>query len=195
MSQSVTFDTTSGIDLTGWWSDPRTGKSYQVVDQFFQDNVLYVKTTNGQVLNYDVIQNLVKTDAPLQAPVVPETAPLQTQQQQNSLLLDGLLEEDRELISGGSRGVNREPKEPEKSVNELIIEKAFSKAPEPSVTLMIDWDWAGLGDTIGMLTNTMDIPMCDIVDIVYKKYIGAMVDGAKKDFTMYLETQIETQRS
>ena len=189
MSQSVTFDTTSGIDLTGWWSDPRTGKTYQVVDQFFQDNVLYVKTINGQVLNYDVIQNLVKTDAPLQAPVVPETAPIQTQQH-NSLLLDGLLEEDRELISGGARGMSIEPKEPEKSVNELIIEKAFSKAPEPSVTLKIDWDWSGLGDTIGMLTKTMDIPMCDIVDIVYKKYIGAMVDGAKKDFTMYLETQI-----
>lgn len=186
MSQSVTFDTSSGIDLTGWWSDPRTGKSYQVVDQFFQDNVLYVKTINGQVLNYDVIQNLVKTDAPLQAPVVPETTPLKPQQQQNSLLLDGLLEEDIELISGGS---NRAPKEPEKSVNELIIEKAFSKAPEPSVTLKIEWDWSGLGDTIDMLTETMDIPMDDIADIVYKKYVGAMVDGAKKEFTMYLEAQ------
>lgn len=189
MSQGVTFDTASGIDLTGWWCNPRTGESYRVVDQFFQDNVLYVKTDKGQMLNYNVIQNLVKSDGPLKGPVTPQKPqPVQTN---NDILLDGLVEEDIELLTQPvNRRVYENPKVETKaeSVNRMIIEKAFSKADSaPAITLGIYWDWSGLSQTLVMLKETMDIPTSEIVDYLYDKYSDQMVGNIKTILAEYVD--------
>jgi hypothetical protein len=189
MPQNITFDTASGIDLTGWWCNPHTGESYRVVDQFFQDNVLYVKTDKGQMLNYAVIQNLVKSDGPLKVPVTPQKPqPVQTS---NDILLDGLVEEDIEILTQPvHRNVqekhNEKPK-PE-SVNKMIIEKAFSKADSaPEISLGIDWNWSGLSQTLVMLKETMDIPTSEIVDYLYDKYSDQMVGNIKTILGEYVD--------
>lgn len=170
MNQEVTFDTSSGIDLAGWWSNPSTGESYQVVDQFFQDNSLYVKTMNGQVINFNRIQNFVRSDQPITRPITPNvpTPP------GNSKLLEGLgtesaegiLPEDLELIRGSQK---KEPS-PEKSVSTVILDKMFSKAPAPSVTMGIHWDWDKLPSTLETLTDTMELSREEVAAYVYSKY-------------------------
>lgn len=171
MAQEISFDTSSGIDLCGWWSNPSTGESYQIVDQFFQDNSLYVKTKQGQIINFNRIQNFIHSDTPIDHPV-------QKPQMQNTKLLDGLvgddpniLPEDLELISGGH--VQTQPtvqQEPQKSVNSMILDKMFSKAPKPTVTLSIKWDWDKLDNTLDVLTETMDVSIEEICSYVYDKY-------------------------
>lgn len=189
MSQGITFDTASGIDLTGWWSNPRTGESYRVVDQFFQDNVLYVKTDKGQLLNYNVIQNMVKSDGPLNGPVQQS----QPATLDSNILLQGLEEEEVDLLtrpikSQQPAAKNEDPKVTKMSVNKVIIEKAFSKAPEgPAITLGIDWDWNQLSSTVDMLKNTMDIPMEEISEYVYTKYAEKMVSDIKGTLSEFLE--------
>ncbi len=171
MTQEVTFDTSSGIDLCGWWSNPSTGESYQVVDQFFQDNSLFVKTKEGQIINFNRIQNFVRSDAPIDHPV-------QKPQMQSSKLLDGLaqddpniLPEDLELITGRKQNsVPVRERVPEKSVDTIILDKMFSKAPAPTVALTIKWDWDKLRSTLDILKDTMDVSIEEICNYVYEKY-------------------------
>lgn len=174
MNQSVTFDTASGIDLSGWWSNPSTGESYQIVDQFFQDNSLYVKTMQGQIINFNRIQNFVRSDKPIDRPV-------EKPQMQNSKLLEGLLpedsgilEEDLDLISGrhikSSKNPESSAKETSKSVNEMILDKMFSKAPAPEVNLDIQWNWDRLQNTLETLVDTMDVSEDEISEYVYRKF-------------------------
>lgn len=186
--QGITFDTASGIDLAGWWSNPRTGESYKVVDQFFQDNVLYVRTDKGQVLNYNVIQNLVKSDSPLSGPVQQPKQQIDT-----DILTQGLEEEEADLLT---RPIKSQPQQPNTntrniptdSVNNVIIEKAFSKATEgPKITMGIQWEWDSLRSTVDMLTKTMDIPMEEIAEYVYAKYAESMVNDIKSILSEFLE--------
>lgn len=173
MNQEISFDTSSGIDLKGWWSNPSTGESYQVVDQFFQDNSLYVKTLQGQIINFNRIQNFVHSDKPFDKPV--DRVKLQ---KQNSKLLEGLaqddpniLPEDLEMITGRKQNsVPVREQAPEKSVDTIILDKMFSKAPAPTVTLTIKWDWDKLRSTLDILKDTMDVSIEEICDYVYKKY-------------------------
>ena len=188
MNQSISFDTASGIDLTGWWSNPKTGESYRIVDQFFQDNVLYVRTDKGQMLNYNVIQNLVKTDGPLNGPVKQQQpAPID-----NDVLLQGLDEEEVDLltrpIKSQQPAKNEEPKVTKESVNKVIIEKAFSKAPEgPKLNLSISWEWPQLNSTLSMLTDTMDVPIDEISEYVYAEYADDLVKSLKEMMCEYLK--------
>lgn len=188
MNQGITFDTASGMDLTGWWSNPRTGESYRVVDQFFQDNVLYVRTDKGQVLNYNTIQNLVKSDGPLNGPVQQPH-----QQIDPSVLTQGLDEEDADILTRPIKSQPQQqtlsaPQVDKKSINTVIIEKAFSKAEEsPKITMGVQWEWDSLRTTVDMLTKTMDIPMEEIVDYVYTKYAESMVNDIKSILSEFLE--------
>jgi hypothetical protein len=193
MPQGVTFDTASGLDLSGWWSNPRTGESYRVVDQFFQDNVLYVRTDKGRILNYNNIQNCVKSDGPLQGPV--SRPPVAQPIPENSKLLEGLEQEDADILtqvvhsrSDVDSSAHIEEKKPEKSVNRMIIEKAFSKANDaPRILLGMEWDWTGFQPTIVMLKDTMDIPTSEIVDYLYSKYSEQMIESIKNTLTEYVD--------
>ncbi len=179
MAQEISFDTSSGIDLSGWWSNPSTGESYQVVDQFFQDNSLYVKTMQGQILNFNKIQNFVHSDKPLDKPV-------DRPQMNNSKLLAGLvpddpniLEEDLELIRGHQQPVSQQPQQPQKSVNTVILDKMFSKAPAPTVRLGIEWNWDKLPSTLEMLVDTMEVSREEICGYVFDKYCNDIISDIK----------------
>lgn len=198
MPQGITFDTASGIDLTGWWSNPRTGESYRVIDQFFQDNSLYVRTDKGQILNYNVIQNMVKSDGPIETPIDRENQP----KIDKSTLLDGLEDADTIEMEILNTPIKTRSKECEHSdpkyskhkessldsINEKIIDKAFSKADSaPTISLGIDWNWSGLSQTLVMLKETMDIPTSEIVDYLYDRYSGKMIGNIKTILAEYVD--------
>lgn len=49
-----------GPMMTGTWVNPQTGHKFTVRDCFFQDNQFMVQTTDGQMLDYNTIQNYVQ---------------------------------------------------------------------------------------------------------------------------------------
>lgn len=186
----ISFDTMSGIDLTGWWYDHRTGTNINVVDQFFEDNNLYVKTADNRIIPYAKIENYIKTDSPIKKQ---ETQPQKSKTIPKEILeeLDDLSEnesqdfsdvtmfdDDIEMIKGTARNFNDAtprpplvlPNQQPINPNKHIIEKAFSKIND----MMFDFTilWEGHTELINMLTNVMDISKEEIIDFLTDKYFN-----------------------
>lgn len=195
-NQEITFDTSDGINLTGWWSNPSTGEAYKIVDQFFQDNSLYVKTEQGQIINFNRIQNFVRSDQPLTYPISQQTD--FTPPGGNSKLLDGLQEEvpegmlpeDLELIRGRRDGQPNTQKVPEKSVNYMILEKMFSKAPDPQVHITLEWNWPKLEGTLETLTETMEVSKEEISQFICDKYCSNAKELVQKELERLLNPEL-----
>ena len=49
-----------GPVMSGTWQNPQTGHKFTVRDSFFQDGQLMVQTTDGQLLDYNTIQNYIQ---------------------------------------------------------------------------------------------------------------------------------------
>ena len=193
----ISFDTMSGIDLTGWWYDHRTGNNINVVDQFFEDNNLYVKTADNRIIPYAKIENYIKTESPIRKQ---ETQPVKKSNPIPKEILDELddfsddepqdftevtmFEDDIEMLKGNARSTNdtssrwATPRpqlvlptnnEPV-NPNKHIIEKAFSKIDD----MMFDFTilWEGHTELINMLTNVMDISEEEIIDFLTDKYFN-----------------------
>lgn len=63
VQQELSFGT-EGPLMSGTWVNPKTGHKFTVLDCFFQDNQFIVQTTDGQMLDYNTIQDYVQcTDA------------------------------------------------------------------------------------------------------------------------------------
>lgn len=186
----ISFDTMSGIDLTGWWYDHRTGTNINVVDQFFEDNNLYVKTADNRIIPYAKIENYIKTDSPIKKQ---ETQPQKSKTIPKEILdeLDDLSEnesqdfsevtmfdDDIEMLKGNARRLNDAtprpplvlPNQQPINPNKHIIEKAFSKIDD----MMFDFTilWEGHTELINMLTNVMDISKEEIIDFLTDKYFN-----------------------
>lgn len=186
----ISFDTMSGIDLTGWWYDHRTGTNINVVDQFFEDNNLYVKTADNRIIPYAKIENYIKTDSPIKKQ---ETQPQKSKTIPKEILdeIDDLSEideqefsevtmfdDDIEMLKGNARRLNDAtprpplvlPNQQPINPNKHIIEKAFSKIND----MMFDFTilWEGHTELINMLTNVMDISKEEIIDFLTDKYFN-----------------------
>lgn len=186
----ISFDTMSGIDLTGWWYDHRTGTNINVVDQFFEDNNLYVKTADNRIIPYARIENYIKTESPIKKQ---ET---QTQKQKSipKEILDEIddfsenepqeisevtmFDDDIEMLKGTAHNFNDATPRPQLVLpnqqpinpNKHIIEKAFSKIDDMIFDFTILWE--GHTELINMLTNVMDISKDEIIDFLTDKYFN-----------------------
>lgn len=182
MNDVITFDTMTGVNLEGWWYDHRKKKNIKVVDQFFEDNNLFVKTADGAVLPYSSIMNCVKTEKPVK---IEETKPKQTNKPIYNLpkeILDEIetddvmLDDDAKLIAGLTTS-NNIP-ETKKNLyhsgtnysNSNILDKAFSKIPAPVSEYEIVWE--GYSEIVKMLTEVMDITEEEITEYVTNKYFS-----------------------
>ncbi len=70
MNNEINFGI-EGPVVTGWWYNPKTGDKFNAIDTFFEDNNLLIKTADGKLLNYNQIQNYVRTDDPKSIPNKP----------------------------------------------------------------------------------------------------------------------------
>lgn len=176
MNDVITFDTMSGVNLEGWWYDHRKKKNIKVVDQFFEDNNLFVKTADGAVLPYSSIMNCVKTDKPVN---IEETKPKQSNRPIPKEILDEIetddtmLDDDALLIAGLTTSDNNPGRKNlyhsgTNYSNSNILDKAFSKIPAPVSEYEIVWD--GYSEIVKMLTEVMDITEDEITDYVTNKY-------------------------
>lgn len=64
ISNEITFDGSNGPIMSGTWINPKNGDIFTVRDSFFQDNQFIVMTTDGRSLDYNMIQDYIKTEKP-----------------------------------------------------------------------------------------------------------------------------------
>ena len=168
---------TFGLDgpvVTGWWVNPKTGDKFNAIDTFFEDNQMFVKTSDGRLLKYSQIQNYIKTDNPdaFKKPMkeskkteeIPESIlnELVTSDSDSSVVDDLLIPDDNIFDKPGPTPV------PSKhhtttSTNSIIIDKALSKKTSPSIKVGIDWKKFPERE-IEMLKDIMDVPIDEVID-------------------------------
>lgn len=135
--------------MSGTWYNPRTGHKFTVADSFFQDGNFMVKTTNGQMLDYNTIKDYVQSnsDAPTQQiqkqPISAQTIPAE--------VADEILPEDKEMISlgnlqktnidrtTGTYNTNYTPNNVEQDPDKTMIEKVLGKKTSPTIKPEIIW--------------------------------------------------------
>lgn len=187
MTNGITFDTMSGIDMTGWWYNHRTGDNIRVVDQFFEDNNLVVRTADNRILPYRQIESYVKTDKPIKKDDG-FNAPKKTTQLPKSITdeietydddgnaVDVVFDDDAEMLSrydmrhgNTSTTTSVSNNNLNESLNKLAIQRTLSKLDDMIFEYSIVWDDDYM-KMIDMLTGIMEIPKEEIIDFITDKY-------------------------
>lgn len=156
--------------MEGTWYNPTTGDSFTVRDSFFEDGQYMVTTTDGRMLGYNMIQNYIKSDKPVELPKKQQAETLPSEVE--SILATNNFDElevDTDIygISGPKLGnlnmpvVN--PVVEQAASNVSIIKKALDKASKPEVVADVIWrDFPK--KQIEMLSEIMEIDMKEIVE-------------------------------
>lgn len=148
-----------GPILNGHWYNPSTGDSFTVRDTYFEDNNLFVITTDGRRLNYDIISKYVQSDKPL------PKQPSITQNTQQSNIPNDILSEivptqnndDNLLLAEDLALINNQqpaqpknlgnihqqqtfaPQQPVISEDEMLINRILKRTKGPQVEFTISW--------------------------------------------------------
>lgn len=155
-----------GPIMDGTWYNPKNGDSFTVSDTFFQDNQLMVKTTDGRILDYNFMQNYVKSDKPI--PKIEKTPSL-PKEVHDLLAKDddmGILEDDKNLMRPnlGNISEQRNPiQQPQQDTDLAIITKALSKRTKPVIDFNIKWNEYPENE-INMLMDLMEVDKDKIID-------------------------------
>ena len=205
--QGIQFNM-EGPVMSGTWYNPKTGDSFTVRDAFFEDNNYIVMTMDGRRLDYNFIQNYVKSDTPIpkmEQPKKTNNKPEIPQEVLNEIsndMDDFILEDDmlllqtktapqKEIIS--SRRINLDGhKNDSKPTNYYIIDKALSKVKKPKFELKCKWEKFPKQE-IEMLKDIMDISLDEIRDYIFERFIDdSYQDEIKKQLTRVITENLET---
>ncbi len=200
-----------GPILSGHWYNPSTGDSFTVRDTYFEDNNLYVITTDGRRLNYDIISKYVQSDKPI--PKQPNIA----QQQTNTLppelanqILNpvssvnsdfnnsefGILEDDMALISGQNNkekaitrdqfNINSVKQTLQEDEDTMLIRRILSRSQEPIITCGIKWNKFP-NKQLEML-EMLGVDLDKIADYYINKIdLQVIKDKIKEDISKYIQ--------
>lgn len=160
-----------GPNMDGTWYNPQTGDSFTVRNSFFEDNQYIVQTMDGRVLNYNQIQNYVKSDHPIEvpktSPATPDTLPMEVA----GLIDEGygdLEAEAMDLITQKPLG-NLAQQTPAPAtelspsrVDCVVIERALNKCSWPNLRVGIEWEKFPV-DEVKFLINTMDVDVDNVI--------------------------------
>lgn len=163
INNGLTFGT-QGPVMSGTWYNPKTGDSFTVMDSFFENNQYMVKTTDGRVLEYNLLQNYVQSDSPI--------PPMNKSNVDNELpasVLSELATDDfvptlpREALGTTTPTNLGNINTPAVESNKGIIGKALGKCSKPEVVANITWDDFPKRQ-IEMLSEIMEIDVKEIVE-------------------------------
>ena len=208
--QGISFSI-DGPVMTGTWYNPKNGDSFTVRDTYFEDNQYMVITTDGRRMDYNMIQNYIKSDTP-----IPKMEQPKTTQQSNQIKIGDIKETGNEIISNydemileddalllqtkttpqneftSSRRINLDDlKNDSKPTNYYIIDKALSKIKKPKFELKCKWDKFPKQE-IEMLKDIMDISLDEIRDYIFEKFIDeSYKDELKKQLNKVISENLE----
>lgn len=161
-----------GPIMQGTWYNPTNGDSFTVADSFFQDNQYIVKTTDGRMLDYNFIQNYVKSDAPIQkqtkSPAHNNELPTEVASLIEGNFDDIMTNDDMNMLNKPMGNIytpaaNTTNMAFQNNTNASIIEKALSKRDLPNVTTKILWKQFPQKE-IDMLIDLMDVSLDEIIE-------------------------------
>jgi len=196
--------------LEGTWYNPQTGDHFTVRDCFIEDNGIKVMTTDGRMLDYNIIQRYVKSDKPIpkmEEPKPPKKTPTPKKnlveglaQQPKTETIDSLLTpEDQVLLGYTSPDLLEDPlakpivpqqiATPKVELkNADIIAKGLKKAEAPKIDVKLLWKNFPEKE-LDALTTIMDIPEEDIVNWMVSEYFK--FDDLKAAIKEYLNNIME----
>lgn len=175
MYQGMTFGTEGPI-MSGTWYHPATGDKFTVADTFFEDNQLLVRTTDGRLLNYNIIQNYIQQNTSSQdSNMLESNANFISQSSTPKEVLD-LIEpiqpqQDIDIMFEPIGNLYSQPTQIIENINnnQSIVNKALSKTELP--TLNVDLTWNKYPEReIEMLKDIMEIPVEDIIAWYVSKF-------------------------
>ena len=168
--------------ITGKWYNPRTGHSFTAKDTYMEDNRMYVLTTDGQRIDYEMLSQYVQSDNPERdikdfsnpqpaAAVLPpevQSAIIPVAEAPDANPGDELLSpEDKALIAGtGAQIPMGNPVNPglgnihqPEDEDALLVRRMLKRAEHPLIDCKISWK--------GFPTKQMD--MLDTMGVDYEK--------------------------
>lgn len=200
-----------GPILSGNWYNPSTGDSFTVRDTYFEDNNLYVITTDGRRLNYDIISKYVQSDKPLPKQNVEQqhknTIPVEIANQiitpsTNTNDDSGILEDDMALISGTNQNQQKAITRDQFNINAvkqqiqqenedtMLIRRILSRGKEPNITCSISWN--NFPERQMEMLDMMNVDVDKITDYYINKIdLQVIKDKIKKDIEKYIKNKLE----
>lgn len=186
-----------GMSLDGtYWHNPKTGDSFMIRSNYFEDNRMIITTSDGRSFDMDKMKDYVQTKN-----LVPKTTPAPSISDLPQEVIDimdtgettaesYIDPEDLAMIQGYSEtpnpSVNTSKKVALRNPNEEIIERALSKTKKPEWKLSISWPDFPQKE-LDMLITVMDVPMSDIEDY-YLRHIQA--DFNSESFMDNIKSQL-----
>lgn len=194
-----------GPIMDGTWYNITTGDSFTVRDTFFQDNQLMVATTDGRLMDYNMIQNYIKSDKPINVP---------KQQKNNEIpvevveLLESsspqdpyMLEEDMNLIYNKTPmptvATSNNCITPKlytdivvgtvKTEDQRLVERVLSRQQQPSISCNINWTKFPQKQ-MDVLMDMMGVELEDVCDFYISKIdLNDIRESIKRDIKTYIE--------
>ena len=206
MMNSINFPM-DGPVMNGTWYNPHTKDSFTVRDTFFENNQLMVQTTDGRMMDYNMIQSYVQCnpkDIPAEEPKqsyndipteVAELLEAPTPQDPN------MLEEDRLLISGQPKqsmslgnlntpnpiAVKLEHQGIGQSEDQRLIQRVLSRQQQPSISCNINWTKFPQKQ-MDVLMDMMGVDLDDVCDFYISKIdLNDIRESIKRDIKTYIE--------
>lgn len=138
-----------GPVMTGTWINPKTGHKFTVRDTFFQDNQFMVQTTDGQMLDYNTIQNYIQCNdnagrAIEPTPDIVEHASTDIPREVADMVDTGsdmMIPEDTHLGNIYSDNSTKSPADAlVQDPDMAMVDRVLKKHPEPTIVPQITWD-------------------------------------------------------
>lgn len=190
-----------GPNMEGTWCNPQTGDSFTVRNSFFEDSQYIVQTTDGRILNYNQIQNYVKSDKPIEMPKLEPKKSNDLPAEVADLLADDysdLEAEAMDLIAPKPLGNLAQPTQshsvntytPQKSMDLMVIEKALNKCSLPNLQVGIEWDNFPTTEA-KFLVNVMDVTVDNIIAYYLDKVdVEATTTMIREVLKSHIEAQL-----
>lgn len=153
MNNGINF-AMEGPMMEGTWYNTITGDSFTVRDTFFENNQLMVATTDGRMLDYNIIQNYIKSDKPIDVQKKPKQTMSEVPAEVLNMLetndsQDDILEEDMNLLQGNmynqpitaqtpstNQVVTPQPVESE---DDMLVRRILKRSLAPEVECKVTW--------------------------------------------------------
>lgn len=195
-----------GPMMTGTWYNPNTKDSFTVRDTFFENNQLLVSTTDGRMLDYNMVQNYVQCDAK-DIPALKQQQPLNRSEDIPAEVMSilesptpqdpNMLEEDMVLISGHttahptrSLGSLNNPVLKSgigQSEDQRLVERVLSRQQLPSINCNIKWSKFPQKQ-MDVLMDMMGVDLEDVCDFYISKInLDDIRESIKTDIKQYIE--------
>ena len=155
----MNFGNEGGPFMSGHWYNPKTGDSFTVRDTFMEDNNIIVLTTDGRRMDYNMIQQYVKTEKPMPKKPVDgyenKNSAVDIPEEVRAIMADA--EEDLKSLTTKTATEKEYPLSnhvtPQQNIysgtvssyqeideDQMLIKRLLKRAAEPTISCAIRWN-------------------------------------------------------